>query len=275
MSAYQLSSRLAGPIANLIRLRRLSGSDYASQTRLLELFDRFLVQQGVTETHPSRETVEAYQQSLAGLAPGSRSNHHSVVRQLCRHLAGADPAAYIPEPFRTPRGPEPRSPYIFSRGEIRALMTAASKLPPLGSMKPETHRTLLGLLYSTGIRVGEALALNIGDFLPVEQRFLVAEGKFRKARWIPLTDSACRALRSYLKRRRGETPRSADAPLLLNERSGRLRYPTLNRTFRNLLEDCGIGWDRRNGPRIHDIRHNRRRLDRSAPPSSRRVAALL
>ena len=46
MSAYRFSSCLAAQMDRFINLRRLSGTDYHSQTRLLEYFDRFLVQQG-------------------------------------------------------------------------------------------------------------------------------------------------------------------------------------------------------------------------------------
>ncbi len=46
MSACRFSSCLAAQMDRFINLRRLSGTDYHSQTRLLEYFDRFLVQQG-------------------------------------------------------------------------------------------------------------------------------------------------------------------------------------------------------------------------------------
>lgn len=255
MSAYRLSSCLAAPIANLIKLRRLAGTDYASQARLLEYFDRFLVQQKVTETRLSREIIEAYLQSLAGLAPRSRGNRFCVVRQLCRYLARTDPLGYIPEPLQTPSSSAAHTPYIFHRNEIRALLAAASELPPHGSLRPQTYRILLGLLYSTGIRIGEALALNIDHFLTAQQRLHIAEGKFRKARWIALSDSTCCVLQSYLERRLTKTPHWPDAPLLLNERCRRLCYPTVNQAFKGLLQQCGIAWDRRRGPRIHHIRH--------------------
>lgn len=255
MSGRPLSSRLAKPIANLIELRRLSGADYASQARLLEYFDRFLVRRNATGPGLGPEIVEEYRESLAHLAPRTRSNRLCVVRQLCRHLAGTDPAGYVPEPSPTPSPHAARAPYIYSRDQVRALLAAASELPPPGSLRPWTHRTLLGLLYSTGIRVGEAFALNIDRFLPAERRLLIAEGKFRKARWIPLSDSTGRALQTYLERRLAKAPRSPDAPLLLNERGRRLRHPTVHATFKALLRKCRIAWNRRDGPRIHDIRH--------------------
>lgn len=255
MSACRLSSCLARPIENFIRLRRLSGADYATQARLLEYFDRFLAKRKLAEPRLSREIIEGYQQSLTRFAPRSRGERFRVVRQLCEHLAKTDPLAYVPEPLRTPSSSAAFKPYIYSRSEIRAMLAAASELSPTGPLRPHTHRTLLGLLYSTGIRIGEALALNIEHFLPAEQRLYVAEGKFRKARWIALRDSACHALGHYLERRPTKTPHSPEAPLLLNDRGKRLCYSTIHQTFQGLLNGCGIARHGRGGPRIHDLRH--------------------
>jgi integrase len=135
------------------------------------------------------------------------------------------------------------------------LLAAAATLPPPGSLRPDTYHTLLGLLYSTGIRIGEALALNIEHFSPDEQRLYVAEGKFRKSRWIVLSDSTSRKLQLYMGRRMDRKPNTMDAPLLLNERYRRLCYPTIRPIFMNLLKECGIPWTRGIGPRIHDLRH--------------------
>ena len=84
-----------------------------------------------------------------------------MVKQLCAYLARSDPRGYVPEPLRLIPSQGAHPPYIYGHSEIHALLTAASKLPPANSLRPHTYRTLLGLLYSTGIRIGEALALNL------------------------------------------------------------------------------------------------------------------
>jgi site-specific recombinase XerD len=134
-------------------------------------------------------------------------------------------------------------------------LVAASKLPPANALRPHTYRILLGLLYSTGIRIGEALALNIENFQKAEQRLYIAQGKFRKARWVPLSPSTCRALHQYLHKRLKLRPRSPDSPLLLNQRSRRLTPCTVHQTFHYLLRQCRIRHSKLTGPRIHDLRH--------------------
>ena len=256
MKACKLHSCLAGQIQALINLRRLSGTDYQDQARLLEYFDRFLLKQGVTEPRMTRQITDSYQQSLSALRPRTQQNRFSVVRQLSEYLARTDPESYVPNPLRIMTSQEAYQPYIYSRSEVQALLAAASDLGPPDTLRSHTYQTLLGLLYSTGIRIGEAFALNLEHLHRDEQRLYVAEGKFHKARWIALSASTAEALRQYVVQRVGriKSP-SPDSPLFLNQRCGRLCYCTVYHTIRRLLKQCDIRQDQRTGPRIHDLRH--------------------
>ena len=82
MNRLHLHSCLAESIQRFIDLRRLSGTDYHSQAKLLEYFDRFIAEDPLTEPRITRQITDAYRQSLAGLAPATRANRCSVVRQL-------------------------------------------------------------------------------------------------------------------------------------------------------------------------------------------------
>lgn len=255
MNLPEFHSCLANQLQRFAELRRLTGCDYQSQARLLGYFDRFLDQQGVTEPRLTREITDAYQQTLGYLCARTQANRSSVVRQFCEYLSRSDPRCYVPERRSGPRPEDARRPHIYSPMEVQRLLAAAVQLPPLGSLRPHTHRTLLGLLYSTGIRIGEAFALNLEDFHREEQNLYVAEGKFRKARWVPLSSSATEALRQYVERRRRISPCAPDSPLLLNQRGRRLHHPTVYHAFLQLLSQCGIPHHRDTGPRIHDLRH--------------------
>ena len=255
MNAWTACSCLAPQIERFIELRRLSGSSYDSQARLFAYFDRFLVEQNVKEPRITQEICERYLESLVKLAPRTRGNRFCVVRQLCEYLARTDPRAYLPEPLRGPFSRQAHAPYIFTRQEVAALLSGAMRLPPLGALRPHTYRTLFGLLYSTGIRIGEAFALNLENFFPADQRLYITEGKFRKARWIALSSSAAQAVGEYVDRRMRKEPHSPDSPLLLNERRQRLCHSTVYPTFRKLLNDCSIVSGHGRRPRIHDLRH--------------------
>lgn len=255
MKALAFRSPLAFHLRNFISLRQLSGTDYQSQALLLSYFDRFLSKEQCEDSRITRKIIDRYLQSLSHLTPRVQSNRLCVVRQFCQYLCRADPLTYIPEPIRSVSSQAAHQPYIFSQSEIGALLIAAAKLPPPGTLRPFTYQTLLGLLYSTGLRIGEALSLNLEDFYSSEKRLYIAKGKFRKARWLPLSTSTALALQEYVDRRHRLRPRSPDSPLLLNQRSRCLRHSTVNQTFHLLLEHCAIPRDKHARPRIHDLRH--------------------
>lgn len=255
MKGLKFHSWLAPKIQTFIRLRQLSSSDYHSPAQMLGYFDRFLVKEKIRAPRVTRQITEAYQHTLAHLNPRVQSNRFSVVRQFCAYLSRTDPLVYVPEPLRTITPQAAHQPYIYSETEIGALLANASRLRSPSGLRPQTYRTLLGLLCSTGMRIGEALALNLKDFLSAEARLYIAEGKFHKARWVPLSSCTCQALKDYVKSRLQITPCSLDSPLLLNERGRRLHHTTVNHTFRRLLKQCAIAHNKRTGPRIHDLRH--------------------
>jgi len=254
MNTLELKSPLADTIQRMIDLRRITGSDYHAQAQLLLYFDRFLVDQGLTEPRLTRELIESYEKNLIRLAPRSRANRMCVVRQLCKYMACRDPETYVPDSLRAPVSQTTFRPYIYSVDEIQTLLSAAIKLPPQSSLRGSTYQTLLGILYSTGIRIGEAMALNLADFYYVDARLYISQGKFRKARWIPLSASANEALSRYVNQRRKKAPHSSDSPLFLNLRGNRLHHCTVNHCFHDLLRQCGIIRDEQS-PRLHDLRH--------------------
>jgi len=246
---------VAAKFQRFVELRRAGGSDYQAQARLLLYFDRFLVQRSAAEPRLTREITEAYQETLGRLHSRTRDNRLSVVRQFCEYLSRTDPRCYVPERRPWLRPQDARRPYIYSVNEVQKLLATAAQLPPPNSLRPPTYRTLMGLLYSTGIRIGEAFALNLEDFHCEEQNLYIAQGKFRKARWVSLSGTTCDALRQYLERRQPISPCEPSSPLFLNLRGRRLCHPTVLAAFQRLLSQCGIPHHRETGPRIHDLRH--------------------
>lgn len=255
MKSIELHSWLSDRISLFIELRRLSGTDYSSQARLLSYFDRFLVANYPSGPTVTRQMVDHYLHSLTHLRPRVRTNRFCVVRQLCEYIARADPQCYVPESIRIVTSQRTFCPYIFSEKEVAALLSAASAMSPPESLRPHTYRTLFGLLYTTGIRIGEAFALTLKDFQPEGDLLYIAEGKFKKARWVPLHPSTSLALHQYVARRLMNGPRTPDSPLFINLRAGRLRHCTVHHAFRQLLELRGIAHNKLSGPRIHDLRH--------------------
>jgi integrase len=78
-------------------------------------------------------------------------------------------------------------------------MQAARQTQPQGSFRPYALATLIGLLASTGIRIGEALRLRTSEVqLDADPpRLLIEQTKFQKSRWVPLHSTTAMHLRDY------------------------------------------------------------------------------
>ena len=106
-----------------------------------------------------------------------------AVRLFARHRALSDPQTEVPPAgllgptFRRGR------PHIYSSAEITAFLAAARTLRP--GLRPHTYVALFGLLITTGLRVGEALALCQGD-ADLEQGLLtIRKAKAGQSRLVP------------------------------------------------------------------------------------------
>jgi integrase/recombinase XerC len=86
------------------------------------------------------------------------------------------------------------------------------------------------LLYAAGLRIGELVALDIGD-LQLGQRVVRVRGKGRKERLVPFGRPAAQAIEAYLpdraRWRRGVA--DEDNPLFVNQRGGRISARSIRR----------------------------------------------
>lgn len=256
MHKLTFASVLADRFSQFVTFRRLGGVDSHSQTRLLGYFDRFLHQESFQGPWPTREVIEHYVTTTKGLHPGSRANRFSVVRQFCRYLRQFEPDCYVPEEMLPLERRPTRVPHIYKEGEIRAMLAAARDLPPRDSLRPKTYSTLFGLLYTTGLRCGEAFALNLGDVDLDGNLLCIRKGKFGKSRWTPISPSTSAALQDYIRERAHLAPNAVELPLFLTSTGRRVYHTNADLAFRQVLTRCGLRGRRGcPGPRMHDLRH--------------------
>jgi integrase len=145
-----------------------------------------------------------------------------------------------------------RLPYIYTHEQIDQLMTATTMLaPPLFAL---SVRVLIGLLAVTGMRSGEAFALNVDD-LAVDRAVLSVTGKYDKQRLVPLHPSTVEVLAAYQEQRPGRS--GPDSGLLFGPRGGRLNKKKARAAFTLLVASCGLPARPRCGSaRLHDLRHS-------------------
>jgi integrase len=165
----------------------------------------------------------------------------------------------IPLPDELPKRVPSLVPYIYSHEELRCMLDMARGYQRgLSSFTPPTFRTILLLLYGTGLRAGEVVRLNVADVDFNDSLLVIRGSKFHKSRLVPFGPQIRQALKEYTSQR---TPtmkaRSEDSPFFTTRHGTRVILNTLQAHFRrlralaNIRRDDGASYQ----PRLHDLRH--------------------
>jgi site-specific recombinase XerD len=119
-----------------------------------------------------------------GLSPQTVKQHIAAVRFFFVHTLKRH---YPPSEFRYPKTPR-RLPIILSKDEVKRMIDAATTL---------LHRTLLMILYSTGMRRAEVTRLKISDIDSERMVIHIRQGKGSRDRDVPLSPKLLETLREY------------------------------------------------------------------------------
>jgi len=247
-------SWLSPQFERYVLLKRAGGAVYSSQELFLAQLDRYLVSHAPSPPL-CQKTLLKFLRSLDRLSPRGRDNVVSVVWNAIAFARRHGEAIEAPPP-RPPSAPKDfrlHHPRFVSLEEMRTVIAAARLLPPAHSLNSATFATLFGLLFASGIRIGEALSLDIGDIDCDVGLLTVRKGKFGKDRVLPLKRSTVSALDRYIHDSRRSTGVAATAPLFVSSRHRRLSHPCAYQRFTRLCVEVGVTNPK---PRLHDIRHS-------------------
>lgn len=157
------------------------------------------------------------------------------------------------------------TPHIYTDEEIVQLLQHAGRLTPLGGLRPLMYRTLFGLLAAVGLRLSEALKLQIADVDLEAATLNVRQTKFHKSRCLPIHASVVLALSEYRRTRDRYVAASAETPFFVSRDGGFLSKSTVQNVFERIRHDLRFAarGDYAH-PRMHDLRHTMvvRRLQR-------------
>ncbi|HZV25317.1 MAG TPA: tyrosine-type recombinase/integrase [Acidothermaceae bacterium] len=245
-------SALRDALADYLTMRRTLGYTLVSTGKLLSQFVTYLENHG--EDHVTIENALAWTMLPKAAHRSWYSIRFTAVRRFSIHLHGMDPTNQVPPsgllPGRFPRA----TPYLYSKTDVRALLTATATLR--SPHRQATYRTLIALLAVTGMRVGEAIALDRDDFDAAAGVLTIRKGKLGKSRELPLHASTVTALNNYLHRPDRPSRRPDVAALLISPAGTRLFHSNVQDIFQHLVDQAGL--KPRSAacrPRLHDFRH--------------------
>ena len=225
------------------------------------------------ERHAAANTVEAYGHALAGflgfltghlggeadlaalgalrvadirgwlaalandrLAASSRAQHLSALRSFCRYLTrrhGVEITAVRLVSSAPARPALPRALSVAQAREVTESVGEVSDAPALQAR----DIGLFSLLYGSGLRIGEALGLNVGDALALRGGLLEVTGKGAKSRIVPVLPAVAAAIEAWLAL---HPDGRADSPLFLGARGRRLDPAVAQKVLRTYRRRAGL-----------------------------------
>jgi integrase len=245
-------------LSEYIAARRALGTRLQEPAQTLRHFIVFLDHKDAAYI-TTRLALEWSQQSK-GVQRATWARKLCMVRQFARWMNALDPRHQIPPrrllDVRHRRNP----PHIYSDEEIARLMTEAAGLASPKQMKALSLETLIGLLSATGLRPGEASALEIADVDLQSGVLFVRESKFGKSRQVPIHASTVEALKRYAHRRDQVFRNPCSSCYFVSDRGTALDLGTVRNWFCKISRACGLrkrteGHRCGRGPRLQDFRH--------------------
>jgi integrase len=232
-----------------LTIRRALGFKLVGEGYLLASFVTFVEQNGVGII--TTELTVTWTRLAIDAGPVYLAKRMRAVRPFARYLHTIDPKNEVPPVDLFPCQKYRPTPHIYTDDEIVALMSAARELAP--PLRAATLETIIGLLAATGMRIGEALALDCSDVDWDEGLFTVRNSKYGKSREVLLHPSTVEALKRYANQR-DQLTRPWDPSFFVWIRGTRPKYRRVLQAFSELRSRV-FAEDTSCQPRIHDLRH--------------------
>lgn len=229
--------------------KQASSNTVSSYLRDVRQFAQAMEEQDIPLTEVLTRDVEEYAQSLArkGKSPATVTRSVASIKSFYNGMISLGQMDQNPARGVTPAKVERKLPQILTSKEVELFL----EQPECTDLKGYRDRAMLELLYATGIRVSELIALDVDD-LNLPGGVLKCDSK-GKERIIPLYPAAIRALSEYVHTIRPQLVESMDETALFVNMSGeRMSRQGFWKLIKYYQEKAGIQKD----ITPHTLRHS-------------------
>ena len=245
-------SALEQALSDYLQLRHSLGHQVAEAGWLLPDLVRYLDAHDCP-TVTIQAALDWAQHSATGRVTTVGPRRMTAARGFARYLSGIDARTEVPPLGLMPHRQRWRKPFIYTPADIQAVMSQTRSIE--SPLRAATYDTLIGLLASSGLRIGEAIKLDRSDVDWAGGVLLIRESKFGKSRLVPLHASSIQALTDHARLRDELQPRPKEPSFFVSLTRSRLSYAVVCQTFRKLVDNADVGADVPCAPRLHDLRH--------------------
>lgn len=246
-------SGLQQHVDDYLRLRRALGFKLERHGQILPQLVAHLQAAGA-RTVTSELAIE-WARLPAGAHPRHWAARLAIARGFAAYLQTIDSSTEVPPAGVFAVRYQRPTPYLWSQQEICRLLESARTLRP--PLRAASYEALFGLLAVSGMRVGEAIALDTDDVDLVRGVVTIGEqtAKLQRARLVPLHASTVDALKRYLTTRARLCPRPAGSAFFVSGAGTRIDRSAVSKTLREITTTLGLR-TQTTRPRAHDLRHS-------------------
>ncbi len=243
-------------VTTYVAMQRSLGMRFTAADRLLRQFAREMGDVGMADVRP--EAVVTFLRG-SGILTTTWRLKYNVLSGLYRFALSRGYCETCPLPIYVPKLPPSQTPYVYSTEELRRLIDATPSLYNYRSRQQASmFRTLILLLYGSGLRIGEVLRLSMLDVDLVNRIIIVRDTKFFKTRLVPIGPRLSAEMAAHVERRRQLPMPAGESSRLFTSYTGQgwpySRVITLFQCLRRAAHiECPEGELR--PPRLHDFRH--------------------
>jgi integrase/recombinase XerD len=251
-SIYEWKSDIKDLLRTFIQEKQMTNFRYKKQARELERFDAYCHYNGYGGIRLTKPMLDGF---IYGEFEKSSTHYKKeiLMRDFAEFLSRHGYSVYVPPTKSAPKKKNPHIPYIFTQKQLHKLFMAVDSYP----LEVTNNRNLLDpvlfrLLYGSGLRVSEALNLQLKDIDLEQEVLIIRNAKNNKDRLIPIAQSLAKRIQLLL-----DTYHrfSTDTSFLFPSTTGnRTDKSTVYRRFRDYLLMADIPHTSA-GPRVHDLRH--------------------
>jgi len=260
MKQYSFKSLFAPHFNSFLKMKDAMGFGLVKFKVILKEIDLFLVEKKVFDLCITQSLIVQWSKTRVNDSRRTLYDKYSVLSQFCKYMCHTGYKCYVP---RMPRRLfENYIPYIFTHEQMSlflrtcdALVTNSRNMDCILFALPALYR----LLYSTGVRISEAISLKNKDVDFLHQCIIIKKTKNQQQRMVPLNPSMLQILKQY-KEARQKLPLTnttdPDHYFFISPSGHALSKGSVYKWFRVILKKCNIPHIGKNrGPRVHDIRH--------------------
>ena len=252
------AGRLVEDGQEFLRFKRAMGIPYRRGEFVLDSFVSFVAQRWGNDGEVElRDAIARWCARTAGRKAVTLGNEFGVVRQLCLFRRRHDPTSYVPEHALAPVKESTFLPYIFSHDDVRQILALASS--HRGRFIWATMlRTLILVLYCTGLRLGEAVRLRTAD-VDLDRGILKIQHSKGRSRVVAIRPDLVAELRCYGAERQkllDKRRRQDQEAFFLRLDASPLNILSASEAIRRMLRQLGLKPPAgRVGARPYEFRH--------------------